>query len=75
MRTNLSRAEVTREPPKRYLRKGQVAERYGITTRSVDRMAEDGRLPAPVHLGKFPLWDEARLDEHDRALAREAVVS
>ena len=46
--------------PRRYLRKKAVAERYGVHERSVDRMKDDGR---------FPLWDEAKLDASDRAAA------
>ena len=54
---------------KKYLRKVAVAERYSIDERTVDRMAVDGRLPAPVYRGKFPLWDEDQLDASDRAAA------
>jgi hypothetical protein len=53
----------------RWLRKKQVAARYTTTPRHVDRMVLDGRLPAPEHpLGpKTPMWDEQKLDAHDRA--------
>ena len=54
---------------KKYLRRRAVANRYGITPRSVDRWSADGRLPAPVYRGKIPLWEEAQLDESDRAAA------
>jgi hypothetical protein len=54
--------------PKRYLRKKAVAKRYGnVHERSIARMIEDGRLPPPdLYNGRFPLWDEATLDAHDR---------
>jgi excisionase family DNA binding protein len=55
---------------KRFLRKQHVAERYGVHTRTVERMIEDGRLPAPVYRGKIPLWDETLLDASDRAAAK-----
>jgi hypothetical protein len=59
---------------KRYLRKRRVAERYDIHPRSVDRGVETGRLPKPdTYLGQHPLWDEAALDAHDRAIARSHV--
>jgi predicted DNA-binding transcriptional regulator AlpA len=48
---------------KQFLRKRQVAARYGgITERAVDKMVAQGRLPKPVYLNgsRFPLWD---LDE------------
>lgn len=53
----------------KFLRKRTVAERYGVNTRTVDRMAEDGRIPPPIYKGKFPLWDEGALDASDRAAA------
>lgn len=55
---------------KQYLRKKQVSTRYQTTDRSVERMVKDGRIPEPdLYLGRFPLWDEKRLDESDRAAA------
>ena len=60
---------------KRFLRKRQVAERYGVHERSIDRMAEDGRLPPPhFHGGRIPRWDEDELDACDRAATRERAV-
>jgi hypothetical protein len=57
---------------KKYLRKRAVAVRYGgISLRSVERAARDGRLPPPEFPfgNKIPHWNEAALDEHDRAAA------
>jgi predicted DNA-binding transcriptional regulator AlpA len=54
---------------KKYLRKRAVAERYSVDARTVDRMALDGRLPAPIYLTRFPLWDEEELDASDRRAA------
>jgi predicted DNA-binding transcriptional regulator AlpA len=51
---------------KQFLRKAQVAARYQVHERTVDRMADDGRIPKPIHRGKFPLWDEALLEEYER---------
>jgi predicted DNA-binding transcriptional regulator AlpA len=55
-------------PSKRYLRKRDVAARYGAHERSVDRMCRDGRIPRPLYLpgSRIPLWDEATLDLSDR---------
>ena len=53
--------------PKRFLRLQSVAERYGVSTRTVPRMVRDGRLPPPHYRGKFPLFDEDELDASDRA--------
>jgi predicted DNA-binding transcriptional regulator AlpA len=55
--------------PRRFLRKRSVAERYDVNTRTVDRMAEDGRLPAPIYKGKLPMWAEDELEASDRAAA------
>jgi hypothetical protein len=56
----------------RYLRKKEVARRYSTTPRTIERMAKDGRLPAPQYLisARIPLWCEETLDERDRAATR-----
>jgi predicted DNA-binding transcriptional regulator AlpA len=51
---------------KQFLRKSQVAKRYSVHERTIDRMADDGRIPRPIHRGKFPLWDETLLEEFER---------
>jgi predicted DNA-binding transcriptional regulator AlpA len=56
---------------RRYLRKRQVAARYNVDERTIDRMAKDGRLPAYIYLpgSKLPLQDEDELDQRDDAAA------
>jgi hypothetical protein len=56
---------------KRWYRKAQVAARYAVSGRTIERAVDDGRLPPPKYpLGaKFPYWDGDELDEHDRNLA------
>jgi predicted DNA-binding transcriptional regulator AlpA len=54
-------------PTTKYLRKAQVAERYSVNERSVDRWKLDGRLPPPHLRGRIPLWSEAELEALDRA--------
>jgi predicted DNA-binding transcriptional regulator AlpA len=51
---------------KQFLRKAQVAQKYGIDERTVDRWKLDGRLPLPRYRGRIPLWREDELDELDR---------
>jgi predicted site-specific integrase-resolvase len=51
---------------KKHSRKYQVAERYGVDERTVDRWKLDGRLPPPHYRGRIPLWDDDELDECDR---------
>jgi hypothetical protein len=62
--------------PRRYLRKLDVRVRYGwASVISVDRAWKKyGTLPPPTTWrGRFPLWAEDILDEHD-ARARESTV-
>ena len=57
---------------KQYLRKSAVAMRYGFCKRTIDRMVQLGRLPAPIYLGNCPIWDRDLLDQFDARLAAEA---
>jgi hypothetical protein len=50
----------------KFLRKRQVAQRYSITPRSVERWSADGRLPAPTYRGTIPIWSVDKLDAYDR---------
>jgi predicted site-specific integrase-resolvase len=55
-----------------FLRKKQVAARYNVAERTIERWSEDGRLPPPIYRGIVPLWDQSELDGQDHAAA--AVV-
>jgi predicted DNA-binding transcriptional regulator AlpA len=57
--------------PRRYFRKKQVAERYGVDPRTVDRWARERKIPPPVYMpgSILPLWQEEGLDEHDERVA------
>jgi predicted DNA-binding transcriptional regulator AlpA len=72
--TAARRHKASAEKAKRYLRKWEVAKRYGVTGRTIERMSADGWLPQPIRLGaRVLLWDEALLDERDaRAEASSA---
>jgi hypothetical protein len=55
---------------KRWLRKRQLRERYGdINPRTIERAVAAGRLPPPQFPfgNRIPFWDEAVLEEHERA--------
>jgi hypothetical protein len=57
---------------KTYLRKRQVAQRYGgIALRSVERAVADGRIPPPEYpCGEHtPLWDLEVLEANERQAA------
>ena len=57
---------------KTFLRKRQVAARYGVGVRTVERMRDDGRLPEPdFYSGRFPLWSDQLLEAHERAAIRQ----
>jgi predicted site-specific integrase-resolvase len=51
---------------KQFFRKSQVAARYGVDERTVDRWKLDGRLPPPHMRGRIPLWREDQLEKLDR---------
>jgi len=52
-------------------RKGDLANRYGVTPRSIDNMIEDGRLPpADFFLGRLPLWHAKTIEQAEVAAAR-----
>jgi hypothetical protein len=64
--------------PKRWLRKRQVRERYGdISDRTVERAIIAGRLPPPEFpfSNRTPFWDEAVLEEHERAAVLTAKAA
>jgi hypothetical protein len=56
----------------RWFRKQSVADRYDCDTRTVDRMARDGRIPKPHYLqgSRIPRWSGRELEASDRAAAR-----
>ena len=56
----------------RNLRKRPTADRYGVSTKTIDRWAADPRLgfPAPFHINKVPYWNEDELIAFERSRAR-----
>ena len=58
-----------------YIRRRQLATRYQVTTRTIDRMIEDGRLPPPdLYNGKAPLWSDEKIEANERAAAARRLV-
>jgi predicted DNA-binding transcriptional regulator AlpA len=51
------------------LRKGQVAERYQHTTRTIERWTADKTrgFPQPIYIGRAPLWDLEKLEEWEKS--------
>lgn len=56
----------------RWLRNPQQRERYSCSTKSLERMRKDGRLPPPKYPfgNNVPANTEQELDEHDAAVVR-----
>jgi hypothetical protein len=57
-----------------YMTTKEVATRYGIDPRSVQRRVKMGILPLPVYLGtRYPRWSISSLDANDRKYASVRV--
>jgi hypothetical protein len=55
-----------------FFRKRQLAQRYGVTIRTLERMVGDGRLPAPdLRLGRLPMWSDEIITANERRAAAE----
>jgi DNA-binding transcriptional MerR regulator len=52
---------------RKFIAKREVAERYGVTTRTVDRWVKDEILPpSGRQVNGRHYWDQAVLEQHDR---------
>ena len=50
------------------LTKEQLAERWQITTRTIENMVARGECPAPIRLGyKIVRWELADIEAHEAA--------
>jgi hypothetical protein len=59
-------------PP--FIGKSQVARRYSVTTRTIDRRVELGLLRKPdIRVSGISYWDQAKLAKDDRRLAAECA--
>jgi hypothetical protein len=56
----------------RKFRKRPTADRYGVTTKTIDRWVADPKLgfPQPINIGSTPYWDEDQLEAFERSRAR-----
>jgi predicted DNA-binding transcriptional regulator AlpA len=62
------------EGKRKYLRKQEVALRYAVCPRTIDRWSREGHLPRPTRQGsRLLLWNIAELDAADAA--KGAVAS
>jgi predicted DNA-binding transcriptional regulator AlpA len=58
------------------LTRAQVAQRYNRNARTIDRWVLDAEyakmnFPAPMMIGRSPMWDEADLEKWERSLPRQ----
>jgi predicted DNA-binding transcriptional regulator AlpA len=51
-------------PPRRLLDVAAVAALYGLSRRTVFRLADAGVIPFGVHVGRSRRWDAIELDRH-----------
>jgi hypothetical protein len=56
---------------KQFLRRKDLAARYGVDLRTVERMLKDGRIPPCDYKNKrAPLWSPDSLERHERQTMR-----
>lgn len=48
----------------RYLSHRDMADRFGVTRRTIRRWWYGGDLPSPVYQGRAPYWPERELNSH-----------
>jgi len=66
------RERKPQEAKRRRLTKRQVAEREGVSPRTIERRVEDDMLPPPQIIAGRHYWWSDQLDEFDRQRVREA---
>jgi hypothetical protein len=55
--------------PRPCWRRGSLANHWGVSDRTVDRMVKDGRLGKPRFLGtRTPIWSDEQRIEAERSL-------
>ena len=68
METQVSKAEKAKRPT-RYFSKTDLADRYRVVTRTVDRWRDDGLFPEPdlILPNGAPRWSDELVVAHERA--------
>ena len=57
----------------KYLPVRPVANRYGVSDKTIDRWVEAKIIPAPLYIRGRRYWDEQALDEHDASRKETAA--
>jgi hypothetical protein len=47
-------------------RRKQLADYWGVSDRTIDRMRRDGRLGDPKYIGRLPTWSDAQREAAER---------
>lgn len=69
---------MERDDPEELKRRGgwrrrDLARKWNVDTRTVDRMKQDGRLGAPDYfIGRIPVWSDETRQAAERRDAKEA---
>jgi predicted DNA-binding transcriptional regulator AlpA len=50
-----------------------LCERYGVTTRTIDRWVETGVLPQPFRINRVRYWHEGDVEAFDQSRATAAA--
>jgi hypothetical protein len=59
----------TQAKTQRWFSKREVARRYGVHTRSIERWAEAGTFPRGTQFpNKHWFWSDAEIEQHEKAL-------
>jgi predicted DNA-binding transcriptional regulator AlpA len=58
----------------KYLPAGAVADRYGVSDRTIDRWVDAGDLPKPVYIQGRRYWDASELGQRDDERKTEAAT-
>jgi hypothetical protein len=57
-----------------YYRQPQLARRYAMSVRSLQRARQEGRIPAPdLYLGQFPLWSNETIETFECLSAKRVL--
>jgi len=61
---------------KRYRSKGNLADRYEVSERTIDRWRTDGLFPAPdlVLPSGAPRWSDETITAHERTLVAKSAA-
>lgn len=69
METQVSKAERVKRSTRRYHSKTDLADRYRVATRTIDRWKGDGHFPEPdlILPNGAPRWSDELIVAHERS--------